>query len=102
MKATKSKGNIASGYIYCPQEFLSVVTGKCYTFSCDAPILSQIEAILIQHRKPYSSFSLKDTQKALNHRGNFILVNCCDLTEDLKPITDYRWFYVAKDFEEAE
>lgn len=102
MKKEKPKGKIASGYIYSPQAFLDAVTGVCYCLSYNEPIVAQMERILIHHRKPYSSFSLKDTQKALNHKGNFILVDCCDLTEDLKPITDYRWFYVPKDFEEAE
>ena len=61
-----------------------------------------MERILIHHRKPYSNFSLKDTQKALNRKGNYVLVDCCELSKDFVPTKNYRWFYVPKDFEEAE
>ena len=54
--------------------------------------------LLIFNRKPYGSYKLEDTQKALNHKGNYILVNCCDLTEDLMPYEEYRWFRVPDSF----
>ena len=101
MKKEKPKGKIVSGCIYSPQEFLCQVTGVCYCLFCDEPIVAQMERLLIHHRKPYSSFPLIETQKVLNHKGNFVLVDCCELTKDLEPTSDYRWFYVPKDFEEA-
>lgn len=45
--------------------------------------------------------SLSNTQKALNHKGNYVLVDCCDLTEDLMPYEEYRWFRVPDNISEG-
>ena len=66
---------IKSDKIYSPQRFLKAVTGKTYVLNYDKPIVTQIvtqiEEILIHHRKPYSSYPLEDAQKALNKQKLF-------------------------------
>lgn len=92
---------IKSDKIYSPQRFLKAVTGKTYVLNYDKPIVTQIEEILIHHRKPYSSYPLKDAQKALNKQGNIVLVSCSDITDKNEFVERYRWFKVPKDFKAA-
>lgn len=92
---------IKSDKIYSPQRFLEAVTGKTYILNYDKPIVPQIEGILIHHRKPYGNYSLDDAQKALNKKGNIVLVSCCDISKEGKVIEKYRWFKVSKDFKAA-
>lgn len=92
---------IKSDKIYSPQRFLKAVTGKTYILNYDKPIVTQIEEILIHHRKPYGNYPLEDAQKALNKKGNIVLVSCCDVTEKLEVVEQYRWFKVPKDFKAA-
>ena len=63
--------------------------------------MTQIEEILIHHRKPYSSYPLEDAQKALNKQGNIVLVSCSDITDKNEFVERYRWFKVPKDFKAA-
>ena len=97
----QSKGVIVNGSVYSPQKFLEAVTGKTYFLSYDKPLLPQIENILIAHRKPHSSYPLVDAQKALNKKGNIVLVSCCDISENHQFQEDYRWFRVSRDFNAA-
>lgn len=92
---------IKSNKIYNPQRFLEAVTGKTYILSYEKPIQPQIERILIKHRKPYSSYPFEEVQKALNKKGNIVLVSCSDMSEDWQMVEKYRWFKVPKDFEVA-
>ena len=92
---------IKSSKIYSPQRFLEAVTGKTYILNYDKPLVPQIERILIHHRKPYSSYPLEDAQKALNKKGNIVLVSCSDMNEKLEFVEKYRWFKVTKDFKAA-
>lgn len=100
MKRNKSKGVLKSGKIYSAQAYLELVLGEAYILDHLKPVVPQIERLLIFNRKPYSSYKLEDTQKALNHKGNYVLVNCSDLTEDLEPYEEYRWFRVDECFVE--
>ena len=92
---------IKSNKIYSPQRFLEAVTGKIYILNYNKPIVPQIEQVLINHKKPYSSYPLEDAQKALNKQGNIVLVSCTDMNEKLEFEEKYRWFKVSKDFRAA-
>ena len=92
---------IKSDKIYSPQRFLEAVTGKTYILNYDKPLVPQIERILIHHRKPYSNYPLEDAQKALNKKGNIVLVSCSDISENCEFVEKYRWFKVTKDFKAA-
>lgn len=98
MKRNQTKGVLKSGKIYSAQEYLELILGECYLIDHQKPILSQIERILYLNKKPYGSFKLQDTQKALNHKGNYVLVSCCDISENLVPYEEYRWFRVPDDY----
>lgn len=92
---------IKSDKIYNPQRFLEAVTGKKYILNYDKPLVPQIEQILIHHRKPYGNYPFGDVQKALNKKGNIVLVSCSTVTDKLEVAEDYRWFKVSKDFKAA-
>lgn len=98
MKRNKTKGILKSGKIYSAQAYLELVLGECYIIDHHKPILDQIERMLYLNRKPYRSFKLQDTQKALNHKGSYVLVSCCDVSANLIPYEEYRWFRVPDSF----
>ena len=100
MKKQQSKGKIVSGLIFSPQAYLEIATGNCYCLAHNMPVRQEIERILIANKKPYGSFSLIETQKALNHKGNYVLVNCCDIDDKGNPLQEYRWFRVPESFKE--
>ena len=94
MKKQQSKGKIVSGLIFSPQAYLEEVTGNCYCLAHNMPVRQEIERILIANKKPYGSFSLLETQKALNRKGSYVLVDCYDMDEEGNPLPEYRWFRV--------
>ena len=98
LKKNKLKGRLKSGKIYSAQAYLEIVLGETYILDHQKPILSQVERMLYLNRKPFGSFRLEETEKALNHKGSYVLVSCCDLTENLVPYEEYRWFRVPDNF----
>lgn len=64
------------------------------------PVRQEIERILIANKKTYRSFSLLEMQKALNHKGNYVLVDCYDIDDKGNPSPEYRWFRVPDGFKE--
>lgn len=77
-----------------------MVTGNCYCLAHNMPVRQEIERILIANKKPYGSFSLLETQKALNHKGNYVLVDCYDIDDKDNPLSEHRWFRVPDNFKE--
>ena len=100
MKKQQPKGKIVSGLIFSPQAYLDVATGNCYYLAHNMPVRQEIERILIANKKPYGSFSLLETQKALNHKGNYVLVDCFDMDENGNPLPEHCWFRVSDKYEE--
>ncbi len=100
MKKQQSKGKIVSGLIFSPQAYLEIATGNCYCLAHNMPVRQEIERILIANKKPYGSFSLIETQKTLNHKGNYVLVDCYDMDDKGYPLPEYRWFRVPESFKE--
>ena len=56
---------VKSNTIYSPQNYLEVMTGNCYFFINDRPILEQVTDILKHHNRSTKSYSLKETPKLL-------------------------------------
>ena len=100
MRRKKTKGVLKSGKIYSAQAYLELVLGECYILDCLKPLLPQIERALYLNRRPYGSFKLQETAKALSHKGNYVLVSCCDVSKGLVPYEEYRWFRVPDNFNE--
>lgn len=92
MRRKKTKGVLKSGKIYSAQAYLELVLGECYILDCLKPLLPQIERALYLNRRPYGSFKLQETEKALSHKGNYVLVSCCDVSKDLVPYEEYSVF----------
>jgi len=99
MKKQQPKGKIVIGLIFSPQAYLEVATGNCYCLAHNMPVRQEMERILIANKKPYGSFSLIETQKTLNHKGNYVLVDCYDMDDKGNPLSEYRWFRVPETFE---
>ena len=108
----KMKTNVKSNIIYSPQNYLEALTGKCYIIHGREPVLKQVCRILKENNLPAKSYPLKDTvravrfklqetEKALSRKGNYVLVSCCDVSKDLVPYEEYRWFRVPDNFEEC-
>lgn len=76
MRRKKTKGVLKSGKIYSAQAYLELVLGECYILDCLKPLLPQIERALYLNRRPYGSFKLQETEKALSHKGNFRFSPC--------------------------
>lgn len=91
---------IKSNTIYSPQAYLEIVTGNCYGFLMEVPILKQIENVLKHYNLPIKSYTLKETETALRQRKPMILVDCRDVDDNSNIITEYRWFNVPNDFKE--
>ena len=81
-------------------EILRNITLYHNILDCLKPLLPQIERALYLNRRPYGSFKLQETEKALSHKGNYVLVSCCDVSKDLVPYEEYRWFRVPDNFNE--
>lgn len=91
---------VKSNIIYSPQNYLEVMTGNCYFFINDRPILDQVTDILKLHNCSTKSYSLKETPKLLHRNISVVLVDCCDVDNNGNPIKDYRWFRVPINFKD--
>ena len=98
MKKQQSKGKIVSGLIFSPQAYLQIATGNCYCLAHNIPVRQEIERILIANKRPYGSFSLMETQKALNRKGNYVLLDCYDMDDKGNALQEYRWFKAHESF----
>lgn len=101
------RSNIKSDSVYSPQNYLCAVTGNCYSFPLESSIRKQVEQILIHHRLPHVSFALSEARDALRSGAPMVLVDCSDFLEDevtgeLRPVKDLRWFRVPDDFTDEE
>ena len=101
------RSNIKSDSVHSPQNYLCAVTGYGYSFSLEYSIRKQVEQILIHHRLPHVSFALSEARDALRTGAPMVLVDCSDYLEDevtgeLRPVKDLRWFRVPDDFTDEE
>lgn len=95
-------GGIVSSTIISPQNYLELLTKECYIIHTAKPVLQQIEEVLNEYEFPSISYDLADVHLALSAGTSIVLVDCCDVDEDLQPIKSYRWFQVPADFVDSE
>lgn len=91
-------GCIKSNNIFSPQNYLELITDECYIIHTSKPVLQQIEEILDDYGFPSVSYDLADVHTALSAGSPIVLVDCCDVDDDLHPVKSYRWFQVPADF----
>ena len=91
-------GCIKSNNIFSPQNYLELITDECYIIHTSKPVLQQIEEILDDYGFPTVSYDLADVHTALSAGAPIVLVDCCDVDDDLQPVKIYRWFQVPSDF----
>lgn len=89
----KSKG------IYSPQNFVCVVTGKCYIMNHD-DIIEDIHYLLSQNKIETTDYSLDEIDHIVENNLNVVLVDVSGFNEDDEWVQDYRWFEVPEDFNE--
>lgn len=94
----RDTGCIKSNNIFSPQNYLEPITDECYIIHTSKPVLQQIEEILVDYGFPSVSYDLADVYTALSAGTPIVLVDCCDVDDDLHPVKSYRWFQVPADF----
>jgi hypothetical protein len=87
-------GCIVSNTIFSPQNFLELMTKECFIIHTSKPVIQQIEDVLDEYEIPSISYDFADVHLALSAVVPIVLVDCCDVDEDLQPIKSYRWFQV--------
>ena len=88
-------GCIVSNTILSPQNFLELMTKECFIIHTSKPVIQQIEDILDEYEIPSISYDLADVHLALSAGVPIVLVDCCDVDENIRPIVSYRWFQVT-------
>ena len=89
---------VLSNNIYSPQNFLEVLTDKCFIVG-DCPI-EDIHEILIQEgieKDIYSiilNYSLSEIDKIVANEVNVVLVDTSGFDDEDNWVEEYRWFEV--------
>ena len=91
-------GCIKSNNIFSSQNYLELITDACYIIHASKPVLQQLEETLDDYGFPSVSYDLADVHTALSAGAPIVLVDCCDVDDDLHPVKSYRWFQVPDDF----
>ena len=91
-------GCIKSNNIFSSQNYLELITDACYIIHASKPVLQQLEETLDDYGFPSVSYDLADVRTALSAGTPIVLVDCCDVDDDLQPVKIYRWFQVPDDF----
>lgn len=90
------KVKITSEKLYSPQNYLDLVTGKCYIIEGDNDIRT-IERILNEFNLSSSNYALSDIEYILENELRVVLVKCMIYDEKAEKFEHvYRWFEVPK------
>ena len=93
---------VKSGTIYSPQNYLELVTGKCFMIDSENDV-KFIEKILKKECGSVRSYPLSEIQHIVEEGLDVVLVDCMIVnqkTDDFEHV--YRWFEVPCDFEDKE
>lgn len=82
------------------QNYLDQLTGRCYIIDTDDD-RKFIEEIAKENLgRPVKSWSIFETQEALNSGLNLVLVDCCYFDEEIRMRSELRWYELEKIVEE--
>ena len=93
---------VKSEKIYSPQNYLEIVTGKCYMHEGENDV-EFIERILEKECDSMWSYPLSEIDHIVEEELNVVLVDCMVVnaeTDNFEHI--YRWFEVPEDFKDEE
>lgn len=87
---------VKSNRMFSPQNYVELVTGKCYLFNEDNDII-EIERLLRQNGfGDLTNYPLSDIDIIVKNNLNVVLVECSLFIDD-ELVHKYHWFEVNKD-----
>ena len=90
---------VKSEKIYSPQQYLEVITGKCYIVRDDD--IATIEKILRHTGNNLWNYPMSEIDHIVENNLDVVLVDCMYWNEDKHEFDHiFRWFEVPEDFEE--
>ena len=93
---------VKSEKIYSPQQYLEVITDKCYIIRGEDD-LGFIEGALAQEGFYLWNYPLSEIDHIVENNLDVVLVDCMVVNEDTDQFEHIlRWFEVPEDFEEEE
>ena len=89
--------SVKSEKIYSPQEYLELITGKCYAVRGDNDV-ETIEKILEKLGYCLWSYAFTEIEHIVEEKLNVVLVDCMVYNEKEKDFEHvYRWFEVPNE-----
>lgn len=93
---------VKSEKIYSPQNYLEIVTGKCYIISGENDV-EFIEKILEKEYDSVWSYPLSEIDHIVENDLNVVLVDCMVVNSETDNFEHvYRWFEVPEAFKDEE
>ena len=93
---------VKSEKIYSPQNYLELVTGKCFIIDGDNDV-EFIEKILKKECESMWSYPLSEINHIVSEGLDVVLVDCMIYNENSREFEHvYRWFAAPKDFDNEE
>ena len=101
VKGTTEKLLVKSRTPYAPQNYVSLITGKCYFFKHHDQPAKEILQLLGMNDKRLRNFPLNRIDLVVKNNVNVVLVDCSHYKGDTF-ITEYRWFEVDCEITEED
>lgn len=93
---------VKSEKIYSPQNYLEIVTGRCYIISGENDV-EFIEKILEEECDSMWSYPLSEIDHIVEEGLDVVLVDCMVVNANTERFEHvYRWFEVPEDFTDKE
>lgn len=93
-KTKERKLMVKSEHIYSPQNYLELVTGKCYVVKGDNDI-ETIESILKENGYNLRNYPLSEIDSIVENNLGVVLVDCMVWNDEINEFEhSYRWFEV--------
>lgn len=93
---------VKSERIYSPQQYLEVITDKCYIIRGEDDI-AFIHGVLAHEGFDFWDYPMNEIDHIVENKLDVVLVDCMVVNEDTDQFEHIlRWFEVPEDFEEEE
>lgn len=93
---------VKSEQIYSPQNYLELITNKCYVLRGDNDI-KFIEGVLFYEGYELWNYPLSEIDHIVENNLSVVLVDCMVVNTETDQFEhQYRWFEVPKDFKDKE
>ena len=93
---------VKSERIYSPQQYLEVITDKCYIIRGEDDV-AFIHGALAHDGFDLWDYPMSEIEHIVENKLDVVLVDCMVVNEETDQFEhQYRWFEVPEDFEEEE